>query len=240
VIETESVVVKDFHKNHFDSKTLAITRFRQILNSPTEILSTHESTKSEFKRVYKLLSAQKDPDQVLYLAIARALDLPLPNSANRYIGNYKCFRKSDIKGDLITGSIKILKNLNGQNSFEHFSTQPIGQRKRTFNHRGPVFLLSNRVYLVGLGSEEPSPYVRPIILNAVDDPTKRELLGMLFTETVNNIPFASLTVLIHETFECELRREYSSDEMFLSYINELLRNKSASPDFIYGWSRSDK
>lgn len=235
------VPAKRFHRLFFNNKILGKSRFLQILNNPSEILTAHDETKREFQRVYRNRTSLLGEVPSLHQAIATALDVHPGSNAERYVGRYVCYRKSDAPDKLVRGYIKIVQN-DGQYHFEHRSEQRIGARKISFRHRGPVFVLSNRIYLLGIGNDEPASYVRPIILKAVDDPKKQELIGIVLTETTDNVPLASKTVLVH----FDLVRKFLKDskdgdrQPYYNHIHQLLQNESSQPkDIIYGWSRRE-
>jgi hypothetical protein len=177
----------------------------------------------------------------LYGLILNLLELNHQSHLEKYFGIYTCYRNSNVRGNLIEGKIKIFRKIDrGEFYFEHKSFQKIGTNNLEvpFDHEGPIFILSDRMYLLGVGFNNNSAYVRPIILSVADDPRKKELVGMLLTETDHAVPFACKTVLIHEEFEEILRaRHHGNEEKIKSFIRGKLRNEAKAPDIIYGWSK---
>ena len=153
----------------------------------------------------------------------------------RYEGTYKVFRLG-LSERFIVGEIEF-SNRNKEMPFMHFhsSVQSIGAENIEFDHKGPVFEVSGRMYCLAVGISEGDSYFRPMILKMVDEPRIVPTFGILLTEHHDDfIPMAAKIALVH-TNDPSL-----TDEMFLSDLEDGLKSTSSNPHILFGTKRMPK
>jgi len=212
---------------------------RRILRDPPSILRSTHAVKEQFLEFYEDRAPPSGNLRRAYDTISRIIDAP-QYRLNSYTGRYLCYRLSRTPREIISGQVEIFEE-SGVSRFLHRSIQmtpTLGQKN--FNHEGLVFLMGNRLYFLGMGISDYGSYIRTMIIRAEDKPSLSPLVGMILSETVDNIPMASKTVLFEESLDRKLRED---DEVTLGKngfqvrLMALLKNESENIDCLYGWKR---
>lgn len=206
------------------TKTLA-----DYIREPKRFFGAQERSKKAIVDWYNKYSFVPTPYTRLSKAVMECLQHD-DTEARRYEGRYVSFRKAIEKRKYVKGNIEIaFCNEDGCWMHYHTSTQATDGRSLEFSHAGPIAVIGNRVYLIGIGNMKGSRYVRVMIMRNVDDPISMPITGMLLTERYKgNVPMASKVVMYHESI-CQGAPD---DEE----LENTLKNDSSVPDIIYGWS----
>lgn len=231
---SKDAAIKGIHGRYFS--VLSESHFRAILKNPSKLLKASPDIKRAFLEFAKLKgSVLAGSKLTLYEAMRWKLEVDNQEHLASYVGLYRCFRMSDESTALVEGTIEILNNTEGVFWFEHKSMQNlriIGTAE--FNHDGPVYIRSKRIYLVGIGKDKFGSYIRPIIIGTVDEPREQMMVGMVLTETAYHVPMACKTVLVHEELFRNLGAA-SAPDVCEAAIKRLLKNESDIDDILYGW-----
>jgi len=196
------------------------------VKSRSRFVGAQDRSKKEIIRWYQKYSIAPTPYSNLYKAINECMERSGEGDLQRFEGSFSSYRKSSDEGEFITGKITIeFSDKHQAWMHTHDSIQNINNRDRRFFHEGPVLLVENRLYLLGIGNAQGSRYIRVMIMKNVDEPRTMPITGMLLTErAIGNIPFASKIVMYNADFK-------PSDEE----LGQLLQNESTVADILYGW-----
>lgn len=225
--------MRRLHARYF-SATMSVQTFQRILAEPQRILTAHQATQDAFVEFARSRAEHLDFQALLYRGGLEALGGTSQEPMAHYVGAYTSFRTNVRGTDLVLGTIKIWKSDSGNYYFEHFARQIIEEYgDQVFSHTGPAFILSDRIYLLGIGQGEGGSYLRPMILKSVDNPKANPIIGVLMTETTSRVPFSTKAVLLSEDRVEHLRN--SMGEAFERYVRQCLRNESDSSQVVLGW-----
>lgn len=233
---TSTSKVNKLHEKYFHG-VCSLSAFRRYLKEPNTLVSANPPVQDAILAFYRQRSEKLSPRSNLFRILAAALRIDGQTGTKNYEGEYTSYRRSAQSGKIVTGQIRVFRDPDfGFTFFEHRSQQPIiDNTLQPFDHEGPVYVLSTRIYMIGIGTDSTGSYLRPMILRAVDDPRKQELEGILLTETTNHkVPFASRTVLLHNDKRAELERTYKLE--FEERLLAMLEPSYFFEGILRGWS----
>jgi hypothetical protein len=179
--------------------------------------------------VYKNVARQNSPDWQLAGATAGHLGLSSDDfrKLSSYSGRYRCFRLGK-EDEFIEGDI-VIDNSDGATPWihEHTSKQNLGDKDRpqfeSFDHRGPVFPVGQRLYFLAVGNNDKEIYFRTMIITGADKPKANILMGIVLTEVADTLkPFASPIAVVsydHAQFGTEPQRVRIKDMLLKAGAN---------------------
>lgn len=227
--------VKRLHERYF-AQTMSLQTFQRIVADPSRIATAQKSTQESFVQFARSRADHQEFQDLIYRGGLEALGGQPQDAMRRYIGTYGSFRVNSQGTLLVEGDIGIFASKNAGFYFEHTARQYVdGHGDHIYSHTGPVFILSDRLYLLGIGSGDTGSYLRPMILKSVDNPAKEALVGVVMTETTSHVPFSTKTVLIAKARLDDLRSSLGPG--FEPYIREHLTNEARSTEVVRGWDR---
>jgi hypothetical protein len=202
---------------------------KSILKDPKKIFSALPATRKALLNFYiHDMRENSDMYRLYHLLLQRfgrtASD---QKGFERYVGIYRFYRSSSVGEKLISGELSFdfhkdldIPYFNTSQQLVDFSA---GAELYQTDHDGPVFMFSNRMYVMGVGEN----YMRQMILRRVDDLKREPLTGILLTERFpGNEPLAVRLVMYHKNFVGQ------SDQ---GKILSLIGDEEAQPEILGGW-----
>jgi hypothetical protein len=194
-------------------------------------------TKAAVLKFSRTILAEKDEEGKarLYHILGKLFNVGPQSRAANYVGTYSCYRiqtgtENSKSPELLLGKIRI-KPVPADNSywFDHTSLNSSHEAEDApIEHKGPFFVLENRVYLVGWGVDRYGAYMRPIIFQTSATPETVPLRGIVLTESADgNIPVAARTILYHD--ELHKRMEEKHGSAMGEYVLSQLRVPATNP-----------
>jgi len=213
----KSVIRENLHGKSLDTQT-AMLRFRET------VLAQRDQAAQ--KRIYYILS--------------NILKVGDQSRAANYVGEYVCYRiragtEKSNRPTLLVGTIKI-EHRSGEYWFEHVSDDSSPEAAKVqIVHTGPFYVLENRVYLVGWGTDIYGAHMRPIIFQTHETPKKAALRGILLTETAEgSVPAAARTVLFHNELHVLMKTKNTKEELEKRILDDYLRADARNPSLKRG------
>jgi hypothetical protein len=193
----DSAKADQLHAKYFPH--IGLSTFNGILANPVAILRSEAKTRDAFLDFLRDHSDRLDTIDHLFNATRNNLQPYVISDAERFLGNYHFYRMARLEDEIILGELSIYAK-NGRITFQHRSTQSFSSTglQIQFSHAGVVLRLERRIYLIGIGTHHGTGYMWSMIVGTVEDPTRREMTGLLLTETPDHIPFSARTVLVKE------------------------------------------
>jgi ribosomal protein L35AE/L33A len=202
-------------------------------------------TKDAIVGFYKSVQAENDreAEKRLYHVLKSVFGAGDQSGAQNYVGKYVCYRiqtgtENSDSPNLFAGRI-VIEHVAADDSyrFRHVSTDSSLEVEKNAQmvHTGPIFVLVNRVYLVGLGQDIYGAYMRPIIFQTSATPKTVPLKGMVLTESAaDNVPVAARTVLFHDDLHAHMKAENTEVEFKKRVLDDYLRAAAWNPSLKVG------
>lgn len=210
----------------YDLKIPSVPTLKKLAKNPEAILDSSALTQ-KFILTFGKHGIHSNFD---YLTIYQTLTKMMNTSRHRqnvledWYGKYTAYRRG--RDEYIVGSI-VIDRKGRVPWFHHLSLQKVGKDDaRRFDHEGPVIVVGDRIYLLGIGKD----YLRQMTLRAVARPNEEAIPGIVLTERWYDdklAPLAAKTVLFCDGISPAA-----------GAIESYLTNDTELEGVIYGWRKS--
>lgn len=190
-----------------------------------------QETKDALLGFFKKVVEEAATEIGFYHILKLILDCGDQSSAEKYVGNYVCYRFQSGKDNLLVGSISVeYDSSTASYNFTHRSPDSgLDVTAPLLKHSGPFYVFENRIYLVGIGLDDYGTYLRPIIVQATERPKMVPLRGVVLTEwATGHVPVAARTILYHEELHASMLAMHPNETEFRSHVIKQLRLPSNS------------
>lgn len=159
---------------------------------PSTIMNDAQSV-ARIAKLYEFVALAENGDKYLASALGGALELKSSDfgALENYRGSFALFRRG--KDGFIKGDLEISNS--SLDPWMHFHRAV--QDGVEYKHRGPVYHVNGRIYMVGIGVSNKDKYFRPMIFRTTDKPHSSVTFGIVLTERSSNYnPLSAKVALV--------------------------------------------